>query len=61
MVTRTDTLNASERAYQTFPPTRPITERASGEWTAARHLIGYLLTNRIPQRRLLGESSFYAL
>ncbi len=30
-VTRTDTLSASERAYQAFPRTRRITVRASGE------------------------------
>ncbi len=36
-----------ERAYQAFPRTRRITVRASGEWTAARHLIGFPLTNRI--------------
>ncbi len=43
-MTRTNTLNA----YQVFPWTRRITVRASGESTAARHLIGYALTNRIP-------------
>ncbi len=35
------------RAYKTFPRTRPITVRASGERTAARHLIGYPSTNRL--------------
>ncbi len=30
-VTRTDTLSASERAYQAFPRTRRITVRASDE------------------------------
>ncbi len=46
-MTRTDTLSASERDYQAFPRTHRITVRASGGWTAARHLIGYPLTNRI--------------
>ncbi len=30
-LTRTDTLSASERAYQAVPRTRRITARASGE------------------------------
>ncbi len=50
VVTRTDT---NERAYQAFARTRRITVRASGEWTAAQHLIGYPLTNRIPPTPLV--------
>ncbi len=44
-LTRIATL--SEHAFRAFPRTRRITVRASGEWTAARNLIGYPLTNRI--------------
>ncbi len=47
VLTSSDTLSASERAFQAFPQTRRITVRASGEWTAAQHLIGYPLTNSI--------------
>ncbi len=47
LLAHTDTLSASDRAYQGFPRPRRITVRASGEWAAAGHLIGYPLTNRI--------------
>ncbi len=57
-LTRTGTLNASERAYQAFPRTRRITVSASGEWTAARHLIGYLLTNRVSPTPLARRMPF---
>ncbi len=55
---RTDTLSASERAYQAFSRTRPITVRASGDLTAAQHLIGYPLTNRIPPTSLARRMLF---
>ncbi len=50
--------NASERAYQALPCTRRISVCASGEWTAARHLIGYPLTNRIPHAAFLVNALF---
>ncbi len=57
-MTRTDTPSASERAYQDFPRTRRITVRASGEWTAARHQIGYPLANRISSTPLAQPMHF---
>ncbi len=51
-MTRTDTLNASERTHEDFFRPRPITVRASGYRTAARHLNDYPFTNRIPPTRL---------
>ncbi len=48
--------SASESAYQAFPRMRHITLRASGEWAAEGHFIGYLLTNRI-----CSTTHFYAL
>ncbi len=52
-------LNASEYAYQAFPRTRPITVRASGALTAARHLIGYPLANKIPPTPLARQIPFF--
>ncbi len=49
---RTDALNASERTHEDFLRARPITVRASGYRTAARHLDDYPFTNRIPPTRL---------
>ncbi len=51
-------LKASEYAYQAFPRTRPITVRASGALTAAWHLIGYLLANKIPPTPLARQMPF---
>ncbi len=42
------TFKMHECAYQAFQRMRRITVRASDELTAARHLIGYSSTNRIP-------------
>ncbi len=57
-LTRTDTPSASERAYQAFPRTRRIAVRASGDWTAAKHLIGYPLTYKIPPSPLTRRMPF---
>ncbi len=57
-MTLRDALNAIERAYQVFLRTRPITARASGEWTGLKHLIGYPLTNRIPPTPLARRMPF---
>ncbi len=51
-MTCTDTLNASERTLEDFLRARPITVRAPGYRTAARHLNNYPFTNRIPPTRL---------
>ncbi len=57
-MTGTDTPSASERTYRAFPRTRPITARASGKWTTARHLIGYPLTNTISHTPLARRMPF---
>ncbi len=38
-----------------FPRARPLTVRATGEWTAVRHLIGYPLTNKISPMPLAND------
>ncbi len=60
VVPQINTLNARKRAYQSFPRSRPNTVRASGEWTAVRHLIGYPSTNRITPTPLAQRIPFFS-